>query len=275
MDSKNKLIWGSIWVAIIAALGGITVALINGYFQIPSKPRPEPNLDAKISYVGVVRNLEDHKAIRGATIMIFEDQKAPETLFSDVNGAFLATLSRKTQSMKLWVIEDGYETYRLEAKPDRTGPQEIELQPLPSKSKRKLGAQTPSSDHAATRPDSSSIPSTSAVNLSNETLRTLANNLADKMLFTYSAYYEKDDHLLTSEGMASAEGKRRIENEREQLGKQYKEDTVGLVSDGNFLLDAIRPRVGPISDEWRTLKFQTANGINGDVLRQLAKRLGN
>jgi hypothetical protein len=264
--------WGGIVVAVITVVGSIAVALINRPTQSALPPAVE-----KYPYTGIVRSHVDHKAVKDAQVFVSEDQNVPEQMRTDSDGIFHTKLASRTETIQLWVVQDGFETYKLQVKPNRIGMQEIELEPLKVLSAlnhSKPRSVRPEAPTGLTGAAASSIPPVSADSLSIDTLRALASDIANKMWGGWLKEWEEDEHCINRRSMAPNSVEiQRIENECEERRKQFAKDSVGLVSDGNLLREAMIRRIGPVPEEW-SKPFTAATTQNADVLRQMVKKLG-
>src|ERR1039458_2643206 len=92
--------WVAIAVAIITVGGGITQAVINGYFS----HKPAPDLKQPITFVGRVFDEAD-KPIAGATVFATQDQNPGQGIRTDAYGQFQIEVAAETKAMSL-VVSD-------------------------------------------------------------------------------------------------------------------------------------------------------------------------
>jgi hypothetical protein len=115
--------------AIIAACITAAATIIGAYMMI-RKPSPAPTLPSTFDYTGRVLG-SGRQPLADAVVSIAEDQNPPQHIRTDTEGVFHAVLSKNSQNIQLDVEAEGYEHYKINVQPSRTGLEEILLKALP------------------------------------------------------------------------------------------------------------------------------------------------
>jgi len=267
LERRTKII-----IAIIGGVALIGAAFVSKYFS----KTPMPKLDDKYQYTGMIESEDDGSRIKDALVLIIEDQNSPEEQRSDSEGVFHTRISATTQSLELFVVATGFERYKAVSKPNRTGVHEIVLKPI----KSKKVASVPKPNHPYIKQvvvfSPSTIPDTPTEKLSNSTLKALASNVAAQMNGKWGDFQRADqscgDRTAMSRTPKDAEV---VHAQCEEQRKEFSASNVGLVSDANFLLNAMRPRLGPLTDDDKNFRFTGIGPDGSDILHRFADRLGN
>lgn len=84
------------------------------------------------TFTGSVMDFQSSSPIGAAAVTIYEDQKTPQTLYTDSSGNFHIAVKTGTATLRLRIAAAGYETFTVDAKVDRIGPEEVRLRKLKS-----------------------------------------------------------------------------------------------------------------------------------------------
>ena len=126
-NNWNALRSPRVLLAIIAAVSTIMV----GYWQYGLTKGPnKPVSNSALIFSGRVRDEDSKKTIANAKVSIAEDQGVPQVVRTDMDGIFHIQLSPTTQSLKITVDAEGYDSATKDANPHRTGPEEIYIHPV-------------------------------------------------------------------------------------------------------------------------------------------------
>jgi hypothetical protein len=117
-----------IWAAVIAAVGGIIVALIAHYSPGNNNNGNDHPGPQDVQYTGRVIDKQTQQTIQGALVSV-DTQGPPQTYHTDSNGIFYTRLSSDTKSVHIRVEADGYKIFDSNVAPaSRTGLEDIRLE---------------------------------------------------------------------------------------------------------------------------------------------------
>lgn len=135
-------------LSIVVALIAIAGASMTGLRHV-DKPK---SASAQTTFVfsGIVRDLNTGKAIERAQLVVGEGQDNPQVVTTDSSGSFRVQIQAETKLLSLQVSANGYKPASRNANPHRTGPEIIDLEPLPSHA----GSQPPKKHRPKTQSDS-------------------------------------------------------------------------------------------------------------------------
>ena len=120
-----------LFAAIAAAIAAI--AAIAACLAIPGIPKlfhwddvPQTATEPTKPYAGLVMS-ESRNPVPDALVIASQDEAVGQTIRADDNGQFQMRIHAPTKSLRLTVSAAGFETAKVQASLDRTGPEEIKL----------------------------------------------------------------------------------------------------------------------------------------------------